>query len=405
MSVTYRYTARTVDGVFVVGSLSTADRDTAAAHLRARALLVTSLVPAQSAYGVLASISGIVPVDARARMIAIRSFATLLRAGVPMDRALAVTIEHCRDRRLREAWSSVASDVEGGVKLSEAMRSRPHEFSRLAVAMVCAGELTGDVDAVLDRLATLLERDVALRRQLIAALTYPAIVCAMALGLVVFLVTQTVPSFVGLFANMHVALPATTVFLIAVGHVLATPSVWLAFALLVASIVLLNRAVGSRRTRSLLITAQLRIPVIGTIARTALAARLTRTLGTLLCAGIPLVTAAEVTIDVVGDGPFADLLRSSVAAIRRGEGLARSFACANVLDPLVKQLVRVGAETGDLDSLLLRAAAHLEADLDMALSSLGTLIEPVMMIGLGTIVGVILASVLIPLYSIIGSIK
>ncbi|MGB6986440.1 MAG: type II secretion system F family protein [Candidatus Aquilonibacter sp.] len=406
MASLFAYTARNGDGRFVVGSLQAENREQALAHLRTRTLFVTSLSRAGSASGTVGSLVSAWPVSPAARTAFFRSFATLIHAGVPIRRALDVVVESCRDARLREALRSVASDIESGSELSTGMARRPREFPRLFVAMIRAGELGGALDDILERIATLLERNEAIRKRVRSAMAYPLVVASAALALVLFLVGSTVPAFASMFTEMHVTLPWTTRALIATGDVLRQPVVWFVLALVPLAIVGLIRA-GRRVERIALRIDGLTLaaPLFGGISRKSVIARFSRTLGALLRSGVPLLGALDAAHDVVGNAVYARFTAELSASLREGTSVTAALEHSELFDGLFQQLVRVGEETGTLDSMLLRIAEYYELDVETAIAALGSVLEPVLIIALGALVGLIVASILVPLYSMIGSIK
>ena len=307
---------------------------------------------------------------------------------------------------MREALRSISSDIESGSELSTAMARRPQEFPRLFVAMIRAGELGGALDDILERIATLLERHSAIYKRVRSAMAYPVIVATAALGLVLFLVGSTVPAFASMFAEMHVTLPWTTRALIATGNALHEPLIWLALALIpfaVAGGLRLGRRVESTARR--IDGFALVVPIFGAILRKAIIARLSRTLGALLRSGVPLLGALDAAHDVVENAVYARFTEDLGTSLREGSSIAAALEHSTLFDGLFQQLVRVGEETGTLDSMLLRLAEYYELEVETAIAALGSVLEPVLIIGLGALVGFIVSSILIPLYSMIGSIK
>jgi len=378
----------------------------ALSHLRTRSVFVTSLAQKGGAKATAVALFTLLPVSAGARLACFRSLATLVRAGVPLRRALDVSIEQCADGRLGEALRSVASDIEGGAALSMAMSRRPREFAPLFIAMIKAGELGGVLDEVLERLSTMLELDRAMRKRLMAALAYPAVVSCAALALIVLLVANIVPAFAGLFAEMHVKLPLTTRILIAAGTLMASPISDIVIVLGVATAALGVRAAWSQPNLAPVFDrVLLRLPVAGAIVRNAVIARISRTLGTLLRSGVPVLDALDSCKDVVGNALYARAVEGVATELREGHPMSIPLERSGLFDPIFLQLVRVGEETGTLDAMLIRIAEYFEIDVESAIAALGSIVEPVLILILGTVVGTIVASVLIPLYSIIGSIK
>lgn len=406
MASMFAYTARNGDGGFVAGSLQAENREAALAHLRTRTLFVTSLSEPGTTSGMFGSLITAWPVSTAARTAFFRSFATLIRAGVPIRRALDVVVASCRDARLREALRSISSDIESGSDLSTAMTRRPREFPGLFVAMIRAGELGGALDDILDRIATLLERHSAIRKRVNSAMAYPVIVATAALALVLFLVGSTVPAFASMFAEMHVTLPWTTRALIATGDALREPATWFVLAIVpLIALGLIRAARRSERVSQRIDRTVLAVPIFGAILRKSVIARFSRTLGSLLRSGVPLLGALDATHDVMGNAVYARFTLDLATSLREGTPVAAALERGSLFDALFTQLVRVGEETGTLDAMLLRVAEYYELDVETAIAALGGVLEPVLIIGLGALVGLIVASILVPLYSMIGSIK
>ncbi len=406
MSVLYAYTARSDAGRFVAGSFVADSVEAALDHLRSRSLFVTSLERAETVRGAATSALALGTIDPAAKVSFFRSFATLIGAGVSMQRALEVTTGRCRDARLREALRSVASDIEGGSTLSAALARRPRNFPPLWIAMIGAGELGGVLHDVLEQLAQLLESDRAMKKRVAAALAYPAIVTACALALILIVVASVVPAFAGMFTEMHVALPLSTRILIVVGDALQSPWVWLGAAFGTLALVLGLR--GAQRSTSgayRLDAVLLALPVFGSLMRKVAIARFARTLGTLLRAGVEIIAALEASENVVASAVYARCIRTVIASVRVGDPITRSLNDSGLFDGLFLQLAHVGEETGSLDAMLLRIADYYEIDIETSLAALGSVLEPILIVVMGAVVGTIVASIIIPLYSIIGSIK
>lgn len=272
--------------------------------------------------------------------------------------------------------------------------------------MIRAGELGGVLHEVLERLAQLLESDRAMKKRLAAVLAYPIIVSVCAIALVMFLVANVVPTFAGMFAEMHVSLPLSTRVLIAAGSALQSPLVWLGIALSLAGAIAglrLARRVPAGAHR--LDVAVLAVPGVGPLLRKVIVARLARTLGTLLRAGVEMIAALSAIEGVVDSAVYERCVRNVAEALSMGNPIVRPLQASGLFDALFLQLVRVGEETGSLDAMLLRIAAYYELDIETSIATLGSVIEPLLIVVLGAIVGTIVASILLPLYSIIGSIK
>jgi type IV pilus assembly protein PilC len=402
----YRYTARSVDGERVRGSMEAPSVEAVLARLRTRALYVTAVDRETALARTLGRPLHLGAPSRRALLAFFRSFSTLIRAGVPMRRALDITIERSTDAVLRESLRSVLSEIEQGAALSDALERRPRAFAPLYVAMVRAGEAGGILDDVLERLAAFLERDADLRKKVRSTLAYPAVVVGAALVLVLFLIARIVPMFAQMFDAFHIDLPASTRLLLAMGAALQEPASWIGGVVAVVALVA-GTVTASRTAHGALVLdgVRLRLPVLGPLLRKAITARIARMLATLLRSGIELVTAIEAVRPVAGSARYAAALGRVTAALRAGDPLAATLETSGSFDPLLIALVRVGEETGLVDEMLLKIAAYFETDVEAAIATLGAVLEPALIGVLGVIVGFIVFSVFIPLYSLIGSVS
>jgi len=402
----YRYTARTIEGDLVRGSMEAPNAEAVLATLRTRALFVTAVDRETTGARRIMQTLRIGSVSRRALLAFFRSFSTLIRAGVAMRRALVVAIDRCGDATLREALRSVLADVEYGSSLSDAMAKRPTAFPRLYVAMIRAGETGGILDDVLERLALFLERDANLRKKVQSALAYPAVVLTAALGLVIFLIARIVPMFSTMFASFNVDLPWTTTLLLNLGRVLQQPLPWIAFGVVIFGGGFLGRQLARTVHGAILIDRiRLRIPIVGALLHKSIMARISRMLATLLRSGIELVTAIDVIVPVAGSALYAQAFERVNASLREGEPLTAPLMDAKLFDPLFVALVHVGEETGLVDEMLFKIAEYFESDVETAIATLGAVIEPALIVFLGGVVGFIVFSIFIPLYSLIGSVS
>src|SRR5579862_5275404 len=293
--MTFYYAARSRHGAIVRGAIEADSRESAAGHLRARSLFVTALESTATAKGSVARVTAAFRRRGAARTTFFRCFATLAGAGISIVRALDALAAECADAVLAEALRSTCADIQTGSALSSAMARHPGEFSRVAIAMIAAGEAGGSLDEALRSVAEMEERDGALRKRVGAALAYPVVVTAAALLLVMFLVAETLPAFATVFAEMNVTLPWTTRALIAAGVALQKPYPWAAFAAAAGTAI---AAVSGFKTSDApwafaLDRLRLRLPLLGPIATKTTMARFARTLGSLLKSGVEIVRALE----------------------------------------------------------------------------------------------------------------
>ncbi len=344
-----------------------------------------------------------------------RQLATLQEAGLPILRSLKVLEQQQKPGLLRQVIHEVAEDVEGGSTLSEAMAKHPKAFDRLYVKMVAAGEAGGVLETILERLADFMERSQRLKRKIIGAMIYPVAVITFAGGIVVFIMTVVVPKFKQIFADFGTTLPKPTQILIATSNWFATGSTgegggaipgWVIVLFTPPAIILMLKLIRqSEAGRYVLDLIKMKIPVMGQIVQKTAVARFTRTLGTLITAGVPILDAINITKDTTGNEVVAKALQNVHDSIREGESFAEPLRASKVVDALVVNMVDVGEETGELDKMLLKVADNYDEEVETLVSSLVSLLEPIMVIVLGLIVGSIVVALFLPLVKLISSVS
>jgi len=357
------------------------------------------------AEGLAGLLSRMKKVDEQALTVFSRQFATMINAGLAMVRCLDILSEQTEDKKLKETLIQVRRDVEGGSTLSNSLAKHPQVFSMLYISMVKAGEMGGVLDEVLERLAGFMEKDFALKKKVKSALTYPVVILLMASGIVFFLVTYILPTFVSLFEGMSLALPLPTQILIAVTKGARNPAVVIpAMILLGLGLFAFNQYVKTPAGRKQYDMMKLNIPVFGMLNRKVSISRFCRTLGTLLSSGVPIMQALEIVGRASGNEIIAMTVTKVRESIREGESIASPLGASGMFPPMVTQMVAVGEETGNLDAMLSKIADFYDTEVEYMLASLTSMLEPIMIVGMGGIVGFIVISVFLPLYQLIGNI-
>jgi type IV pilus assembly protein PilC len=298
----------------------------------------------------------------------------------------------------------VADEVEGGATLSEAMGKQPKGFDRLYCNMVAAGETGGVLDVILQRLAEFMEKAQKLRRKVVGAMIYPLVVISFAVGIVGFIMYTVVPKFNEIFAEFDTELPAITKVLIGTSEwfVKGKPPGWAVVLVSPIAIIMIVKLLKQGKGgRYFLDRVYMAIPIMGGLLRKSVIARFTRTLGTLINAGVPILEAINITADTSGSEVYARALGKVHDAIREGETFATPLRAARVVDGIVVNMIDVGEETGDLDKMLIKVADNYDSDVDVLVSSLISILEPVMVVILGVIVGFIVISLFMPMISLI----
>ena len=343
-------------------------------------------------------------VNEQALTVFSRQFATMINAGLAMVRCLDILSEQTEDKKLQQTLIQVRRDVEGGSTLSNALAKHPTVFSTLYISMVKAGEMGGVLDEVLERLAGFMEKDFALKKKVKSALTYPVVILVMALGIVFFLVTYILPTFVTLFEGMNLELPLPTRILIETTKAVRNPMILFPLiALLVVAGVFINRYINTPLGKKQYDLLKLNIPVFGLLNKKVAISRFCRTLGTLLSSGVPIMQALEIVGKASGNEIIAWTVGKIRESIREGESIASPLGASGMFPPMVTQMVAVGEETGNLDAMLAKISDFYDTEVEYLLSSLTSMLEPIMIVGMGTIVGFIVVSVFLPLYELIGN--
>lgn len=343
-------------------------------------------------------------VNEQALTVFSRQFATMINAGLAMVRCLDILSEQTEDKKLQQTLIQVRRDVEGGSTLSNALSKHPTVFSTLYISMVKAGEMGGVLDEVLERLAGFMEKDFALKKKVKSALTYPVVILVMALGIVFFLVTYILPTFVTLFEGMNLDLPLPTRILIGSTKAVRNPMILFPLiALLVVGGVFINRYINTPLGKKQYDLLKLNIPVFGLLNKKVAISRFCRTLGTLLSSGVPIMQALEIVGKASGNEIIAMTVGKIRESIREGESIASPLGASGMFPPMVTQMVAVGEETGNLDAMLAKISDFYDTEVEYLLSSLTSMLEPIMIVGMGTIVGFIVVSVFLPLYELIGN--
>ena len=401
------YEARDASGQRVKDTIEAANRKAATQRLQEQRLTIISLDEKAGGAGggdVGAFLDRFKRVNEQALTVFSRQFATMINAGLAMVRCLDILSEQTEDKKLQTTLDQVRKDVEGGQTLSAALARHPTVFSTLYISMVKAGEMGGVLDEVLERLAGFMEKDYSLKKKVKSALTYPVVILVMALGIVFFLVTYILPTFVELFKGMNLKLPLPTKILIAITEGARNPMVvGPAIVLLVVGMVGLGKYINTPVGRKQFDLLKLNVPVFGLLTKKVAISRFCRTLGTLLSSGVPIMQALEIVGKASGNEIIAMTVTKVRESIREGESIASPLGASGLFPPMVTQMVAVGEETGNLDAMLGKIADFYDTEVEYLLASLTSMLEPIMIVGMGGIVGFIVISVFLPLYQLIGN--
>ena len=402
----FAYSAINAQGLELDGVISAADLSTAREQLRTKGLLPQRLEEVAEGRDSGGPSGGFLKaVKPRALQIFSRQFATMIEAGLSVVSALTILEEQTVDRVLAQVVTEVRQDVEGGLLLSEAMAKHPKVFSRLYIAMVEAGEAAGVLDQVLDRVAFQIEKDTKIKRRVKSAMIYPTIVVIFASLVLTGMLMFIVPIFVGIFNQLGGQLPTLTRDVVAVSNLLRHD--WfIVFPVIGGAIYGVLRAKKTEAGRRVWDRIRLHLPMkIGDTVRKIAMARFSRTLSTLVAAGVDIIRALEITGQTSGNWVIEEALATARAQVQEGAPIAQPLADDAVFPPMVSQMVRIGEESGELEKMLGKIADFYEDEVDAAVAALTSIIEPIMMIGVGAMVGVILISMYLPMFKMLTLIK
>lgn len=329
-----------------------------------------------------------------------RQFATMVNAGVAIVRALAVLQEQTQNPRLKKALIQISADVQEGASLSEALEKHPQCFDKLYRSMVEAGEIGGVLDEVLNRLAKVLEDIARLKNQVKSAMTYPVAVGVLALLVFVAMTVFIIPVFAGIFEGLGVELPALTQFMLDLSKIMRSWKIFIPIGIVMGLVYALKQYyttyAGQRQIDKILLT----MPIVGDLTQKNSVARFCRIFGTLTRSGVPILSTLDIVRDVAGNSIIADAVEGCKQEIQQGGMLSIALARPNVFPALAIQMISIGEETGELDAMMMKVADFYEEEVEQAVKALTSVLEPIMMVVIAGIVGLILVSMYLPMFKI-----
>ena len=400
----FAYTAINAVGEEITGEINAADLAAAREQLRVRGLLAERLQELATA-GAAGGRSRFKKVKPKSLQIFSRQFATMIEAGVNVVTALVVLEEQTDDKYLAVVVSELREDVEQGALLSQAMARHPKVFSRLFVSMVEAGEAAGVLDQVLDRVAFQIEKETQIKRRVKGAMLYPIMVLAFASLVLTGMLLFLVPVFENIFKDLGGELPTLTKMVVGASDLLRERW-YIIFPALIGAFVGIRRYKKTESGRQLWDRTKLRVPMkIGDVVRKVAMARFSRTLSTLIAAGVDIIKSLEITGVTSGNWVVESALGDVRAKVHEGVPIAVPLADNPVFPPMVAQMVRIGEETGELEKMLGKIADFYEDEVDASIQSLTSIIEPIMMIAVGMMVGVIIIAMYLPMFKLLTLIK
>lgn len=401
----FAYKVRDRAGKVIASSIEADNIGQVRDALRAKEWMIISISPPKTGLSQDIAIPGMEPKPSLKDVTLFsRQMATMISSGVPLVQSLSIMQKQIENPSLAKIVKSIRTDVEGGLGFSDAVAKFPKVFSKLYLNLIRAGEISGTLDTILDRISIFLEKELELRGKIKSAMTYPTIVMVFALGITYFLLTTIVPQFASILTQLGAKLPGITLFLMAASDFLQHRA-WV--LLIVAAIVYgIYTVVYSRPDgRRLIDGIKLKLPVFGTLIRRSAIASFARTFGLLLASGVNIIESLDITKGTADNAIVEDSLENSKNAVMGGDQMSNSLAVSPVFPPMVVSMIAIGEETGALDDMLNKIADYYDREVEEAIESLTASIEPIMIVFLGGIVGTIVAGMFLPMFAIIGALS
>ncbi len=397
----WEYTAKNAaSGQILKGQLDVPSRDDVVAFIRKSRMTPVSIREAPRRISL--TMGG--GVKTRDVVIFTRQFATMINAGLPLVQSLTILAQQTENKALREVTRAVVYDVEAGNTLADALRKHPKVFSDLYVNMVAAGEAGGILDTILLRLASFLEKNDALVRKVKGAMVYPGVIMSVAAGAIAILLIFVIPTFQEMFASVNLELPMATRLVIGSSNFLVGWW-WALLAVIGLGVFGFKQFYATPAGRKTVDGAMLRAPGLGDLLRKAAVSRFTRTLSTLISSGVSILDGLEITAKTAGNMVIHDAVMQSRQSIAGGETIAGPLEQSGVYPPMVISMVAVGEQTGGLDEMLAKIADFYDEEVDVAVSALISLMEPMMIVVLGMVVGGIIVAMYLPIFDMVNAVQ
>ncbi|NUO38530.1 MAG: type II secretion system F family protein [Gemmatimonadaceae bacterium] len=398
----FTYTARALNGDLKTATIEAPNRDEVIAQLRKQRLNVVKIDEKKEAEKAKQKKAG--KISMRDIVIFTRQFSTMINAGLPLVQALDILAKQSENKALKDVTLSVVFDVESGHTVADALRKHPKAFSDLYVNMVAAGEAGGILDTILMRLATFMEKNDALVRKVKGAMIYPGVIMSVAAIAIVVLLIFVIPTFEKMFASVGLALPLPTRIVIGMSKFLQ--GYWyICIGAIYGAFFAFKKYYATNDGKLVIDRLMLKAPVLGDVLRKSSVSRFTRTLGTLIGSGVSILEGLEITAKTAGNRVISDAIMESRASIAGGETIAAPLQKSQVFPPMVISMIAVGEQTGGLDEMLSKIADFYDEEVDAAVSGLLSMMEPLMIVFLGVVVGGMVVAMYLPIFDMINAVQ
>jgi len=393
----YKYTAVQADGKEITEVMTAVSMAEVQEKIKARNLLLINVKEDIEKKSAAEQLSFGGKVNAKQISIFCKQFGTLLKAGVPVAAGLDILYRQTENKKLKEALEDVYTEVQKGTQVSTCLRNHPKIFPDLMINMVESGEMTGNLDNVMDRLAIHYEKDAKINSRIKGALIYPIALSVVAITVVIFLITVILPTFIGMFEGSGVPLPLPTRILLGISHFIR--DYWyIVIAVIATFAYLITRYINSESGRYRYDSLKFKIPVVKGSIDKIVTARFTRTLGSLLRSGIPLIDALEIAGSVTGNVVIEEKLNYIAGEVEKGETLGIALKRTPTFGPMVVSMIQIGEESGSLDEMLDKSADFYEQELEDAIDRMLKLMEPLLIVFMAVIIGFIVIAMMMPMF-------
>jgi type IV pilus assembly protein PilC len=392
----YLYVAQTKKGRKLKGELEAADEKIALSQLKRRNLTVTKIKP--KAKDIFENVAFMQPkVTSKDLVIFTRQFSTMIDAGLPLVQGLTILSEQMENRTFKGMLKEITKDVEGGSTLAEALKKHPKVFDSLFVNLIAAGEVGGILDTIMRRLADYIEKSEALKKRIKGAMTYPAVVVAIAILVISVILIFVIPVFEEMFASFGTALPGPTQMVVNMSRFMKSNFLWVILAV-VALIFVFKKYRNSKGGRKTTDSLLLKLPVFGDLLKKTAIARFSRTLGTMIQSGVPILDSLEIVAKTSGNVILEEIIFEVRASIAEGQTIADPLSETDIFPGMVIQMISVGEATGALDTMLNKIADFYDDEVDTAVDALTSMLEPLLMLFLGGAIGGLVIAMYLPIF-------
>jgi type IV pilus assembly protein PilC len=402
MASVFQWSGKTSKGVVESGEMSASTREEVIAQLRKRKIIPTVVTEKPKK---VSKFSFGVKVKDKDIVVFTRQFSTMIDAGLPLVQTLEILSTQVENKGFGKILAQIKTDVESGSTYADALKKHPKVFSELYANMVAAGEAGGILDTILNRLASYIEKSMSLKKKVKGAMVYPLVVSSIAVLVIAVIMIFVVPTFSKMFTSMGGTLPLPTRIIINMSNFIAGIGGLMTFGAIVAIVVALKRFRTTEKGKKVIDTILLKLPIFGTLLNKVAVAKFTRTLGTLVSSGVPILDGLEITAKTSGNKVIEYAIMDVRKAVMGGKTLAEPITKAKVFPPMVTHMIAVGESTGALDAMLSKIADFYDDEVDASVSNLTAMMEPMLMVFLGGAVGFIVVAMYLPIFKLITLIK